>query len=59
MDPGIGNLSESVRHIVSMVSPDRNVISYVPEYRDVERNALLNAGFELGEVYISMVVECE
>ncbi|MBU7047827.1 MAG: GNAT family N-acetyltransferase [Theionarchaea archaeon] len=59
LDPGIGNLSESVRHIVSMVSPNRNVISYVPEYRDVERNALLNAGFELGEVYIGMVVECE
>jgi hypothetical protein len=59
LDPGAENLSESVKHVVSMVSPDRNVISYVPEYRDVERNTLLNAGFELGEVYISMVVECD
>ncbi|MBU7015904.1 MAG: GNAT family N-acetyltransferase [Theionarchaea archaeon] len=59
LDPRAENLSELVRHIVSLVSPDRNVICYVPEYRDAERNALMNAGFELGEVYISMVVECD
>jgi len=59
LDPETEDLSDSVKCIVSMVSPDRNVISYVPEYRDFERKTLLNAGFKLEEVYICMVVECE
>lgn len=58
LDPECGNLSEAVRFAVSKVSPDKNIISYVPEYRDFERKALLGSGFTAKEVYINMVIEC-
>lgn len=56
LDPEVVNLSD-ITNILSMVSPDKNILSYVPECRDFERKTLLNAGFEPKEVYVCMVVE--
>lgn len=56
LDPEVFNLSD-VTSVLSTVSPDKNILSYVPEYRDFERKTLLHAGFEPKEVYVCMVVE--
>lgn len=57
LDPDSEDLSDSVKHILSVVSSDTHIISYIPEYRDVEKKALLRAGFTPEEVYVCMVVE--
>lgn len=57
LDPDIEGLSDSVKYILSAVSSDTHIISYVPEHRNFEKKALLNAGFTPEEVYVCMVVE--
>ena len=59
LDPEVESISESVLQVLAAVSPDRNIICYVPEYREIERDALLTCGFSKEDVYICMVVECE
>ncbi len=46
-----------VGDVMSMVSPDISLISYVPEYRYHERECLVKAGFQPGETYLRIVKE--
>lgn len=58
MDPHQAGLSRQVVDAIRHLSPGSHIISYLPDFRGVERTTLIKAGFSKKEVYIGMVLKC-
>ncbi|MBU6997153.1 MAG: GNAT family N-acetyltransferase [Theionarchaea archaeon] len=55
VDPASGISKEAVNDVISTVSPSSHIVCYVPEYREPEKQSLIDAGFEVEEPYLKIV----
>jgi GNAT superfamily N-acetyltransferase len=51
MDPACPGGKDVVKDVISRVSPLSHIVCYIPEYRVLEKQSLIHAGFELEESY--------
>lgn len=55
LDLQYDDLKNKIQDIIGLVSPQKQIVSYVPEYRTFEEECLRNAGFEKKEPYLGIV----
>ncbi len=55
LDPAYTDLTSQIQNIIGVVSPQKRIVSYAPEYRTFEDECLRSAGFEQKEPYLGIV----